>query len=232
MRLLLPCPAALAAQQSAAPQAFSQPTQVAQPVAVQAQPQQPVYVAPQAPTAQMMEVPVSQAPVSSSSSYASVETPVSAPIQSNTSSQSASASSSSSSLHASSEDRSDFDRFMSDRNAYNNQASQEETNYSASQQAASQQPAPSRLIQQIRDAANRYENTGTRTQGPTSTGNAATTSESGVNSSNTRAKSIAEKLGFINFDEDEFDTPSYLRKEEKVAEQRPAHREFNKNIDL
>jgi cell division protein FtsZ len=29
-----------------------------------------------------------------------------------------------------------------------------------------------------------------------------------------RAKSIAEKLGFINFDEEELDTPTYLRKEE------------------
>lgn len=32
-------------------------------------------------------------------------------------------------------------------------------------------------------------------------------------SSNSKAKSIAEKLGFMNFDDDEFDTPSYLRKE-------------------
>jgi len=31
--------------------------------------------------------------------------------------------------------------------------------------------------------------------------------------SNSKAKSIAEKLGFMNFDDDEFDTPSYLRKE-------------------
>jgi cell division protein FtsZ len=30
-----------------------------------------------------------------------------------------------------------------------------------------------------------------------------------------RTKSIAEKLGFINFDEDEFDTPSYLRKKDQ-----------------
>lgn len=33
-------------------------------------------------------------------------------------------------------------------------------------------------------------------------------------SSNSKAKSIAEKLGFMNFDDDEFDTPSYLRKED------------------
>lgn len=32
---------------------------------------------------------------------------------------------------------------------------------------------------------------------------------------NSRAKTIAEKLGFMNFDEDEFDTPSFLRKENR-----------------
>lgn len=31
----------------------------------------------------------------------------------------------------------------------------------------------------------------------------------------TRAKSIAEKLGFINFDEEELDMPSFMRKDEK-----------------
>jgi cell division protein FtsZ len=31
----------------------------------------------------------------------------------------------------------------------------------------------------------------------------------------TRAKSIADKLGFMNFEEDEFDTPSYLRRSER-----------------
>jgi len=31
----------------------------------------------------------------------------------------------------------------------------------------------------------------------------------------TRIKSIAEKLGFFNFDEDEFDTPSFMKKTER-----------------
>ncbi len=35
-----------------------------------------------------------------------------------------------------------------------------------------------------------------------------------------RAKSIAEKLGFINFDEEELDTPTYLRKEESANKRR------------
>ena len=30
-----------------------------------------------------------------------------------------------------------------------------------------------------------------------------------------RIKSIAEKLGFFNFDEDEFDTPSFMKKNER-----------------
>ena len=125
-----------------------------------------------------------------------------------------------------SEDRSDFDRFMSDRNAYTNQSHEEEVAHTATPVTA----PPSRLIQQIRDAANRYENTGSR-PAATTPGNQTSSpvSESGVGN-NTRAKSIAEKLGFINFDEDEFDTPSYLRKEEKA--ERPVLRDVNKNIDL
>ena len=33
-----------------------------------------------------------------------------------------------------------------------------------------------------------------------------------------RVKSIAEKLGFMNFDEDEFDTPSFMKKNERPPE--------------
>jgi cell division protein FtsZ len=46
---------------------------------------------------------------------------------------------------------------------------------------------------------------------------------------NSRAKSIAEKLGFINFDEEELDTPTYLRKEE---EQRERGEDHTRNADL
>jgi cell division protein FtsZ len=132
------------------------------------------------------------------------------------------------SSQAEAEDRTDFERFMNDRNSYQNVASQEEENSATAHQAAPTQ-APSRLIQQIRDAANRYENTGTRPTQPTGNISNITTQAEGTN---TRAKSIAEKLGFINFDEDEFDTPSYLRKEEKASEARPSQKEMNKNFDL
>ena len=33
-----------------------------------------------------------------------------------------------------------------------------------------------------------------------------------------RAQSIAEKLGFMNFDDDEFDTPTFLRKDSQNQE--------------
>lgn len=128
------------------------------------------------------------------------------------------------------DDRSDFDRFMRDRSAYSNASHEEEMNSQPVQQAAQpQQQQPSRLIQQIRDAANRYENSTPSRPVQASVASPKMESEAGVGT-NTRAKSIAEKLGFINFDEDEFDTPSYLRKEEKT-EQRPVIRE-NKNFEL
>ena len=123
-----------------------------------------------------------------------------------------------------SEDRSDFERFMNDRTAYNAGTTYKEEEVSNNNVQAQQ---PSRLIQSIRDAANRYENTGSK-QSPVPA-SSVPTQESVINT-NSRAKSIAEKLGFINFDEDEFDTPSYLRKEEK-PEVRPFNRE-HKNIDL
>lgn len=199
-------PVAAAEPQYAAPQReFVAPREFSAPVREQAPVAQPV--------APVMEAPVSQP--AATPSYSS---------QSSTREESSS---------YQTEDRSDFDRFMSDRAAYHNSSAQEEEGgFSAraeQQQASSQQQPPSRLIQSIRDAANRYENTGSRPQSPATSGSQA--SESGVGGTNTRAKSIAEKLGFINFDEDEFDTPSYLRKEEKT-EQRPSSRDFNKNIDL
>jgi len=67
-----------------------------------------------------------------------------------------------------------------------------------------QQRADSDLVKSIKAAANNYEQAKTPVQrenkpvGPTSS----------------RAKSIAEKLGFINFDEEELDTPTYLRNDE------------------
>ena len=43
--------------------------------------------------------------------------------------------------------------------------------------------------------------------------------EEAITGGSSKAKSIAEKLGFMNFDDDEFDTPSYLRKEDGPSKQ-------------
>ncbi|MBP9680224.1 MAG: cell division protein FtsZ [Bacteriovorax sp.] len=124
------------------------------------------------------------------------------------------------------EARSDFDRFMNDRNTYANQNNHNED--AVTHTHNEEQRQPSRLIQSIRDAANRYDNSSPRSS-------MTAPSPKNENESSSRAKSIAEKLGFINFDEDEFDTPSYLRKEEKVEQPkeqvRSTLRDF-KNIDL
>lgn len=118
------------------------------------------------------------------------------------------------------EERSDFERFMNDRNSYQG-GSEEVSSQNQQSQSNAGGAAPSRLIQQIREAANRYEATGNRVSNP------ITSNDSSAN----RAKSIAEKLGFINFDEDEFDTPSYLRKDE--GDTKPtSNRDMNKNYDL
>lgn len=78
------------------------------------------------------------------------------------------------------------------------------------------------LSQTIREAANRYE---AQKQAYPSTreslndflkedsNNENHSFAQSNQTSNGRAKSLAEKLGFMNFDEDEFDKPSYLRKD-------------------
>jgi cell division protein FtsZ len=122
------------------------------------------------------------------------------------------------------EERSDFDRFMNDKNSFVAKHAEEETETAAPVDTRT----PSRLIQSIRDAANRYEGAGRASDREVFNDSFKETAPTA-----TRAKSIAEKLGFINFDEDEFDTPSYLRKEEKAekTDTRTATRE-NKNVEI
>ncbi len=181
--------------------------------------QQPAYreevVATQAP--QKMEVPVVEAPVQ----RMETETLESRDIFSTKRVQ----------TNAATEERSDFDRFMSDRNSFVGQErnNKDEVTHTGAQQTENKNP--SKLIQSIRDAANKYENT----SGKPVAGNSFSTPKFETESmpqSGIRAKSIAEKLGFVNFDEDEFDTPSYLRKEEKVqSEQKTENRTF-KDLDF
>ncbi|WP_167849487.1 hypothetical protein, partial [Halobacteriovorax sp. Y22] len=68
------------------------------------------------------------------------------------------------------------------------------------------------LTDSIREAASQYEASKSEVD-PWANEKALTGNNSNVEKSE-RPKSIAEKLGFINFDEEELDTPSYLRKDE------------------
>ncbi len=65
------------------------------------------------------------------------------------------------------------------------------------------------LIKSIRCAAEKYEDS--KTIPPKTSTTRPTTS---TDNSHGRAKSIAEKLGFMSFDEEELDTPTYLRKDD------------------
>lgn len=69
-----------------------------------------------------------------------------------------------------------------------------------------QEEEESFLKQSIQAAARKYEK---NTEENTEKLNFNASKTSG------RAKSIAERLGFMNFEEDEFDTPSYIRKDDK-----------------
>lgn len=126
------------------------------------------------------------------------------------------------------EDRSSFDRFMNETR----EVPAERETYAAPAQAQNGQP--SRLIQSIRDAASKYDAPTSRPAAEHVEKRAEVneTFREGMGATNSRAKSIAEKLGFINFDDDEFDTPSFLRKDEKPEAPVAPRRDFNKNIDL
>ncbi|MCF8058149.1 MAG: cell division protein FtsZ [Bacteriovoracaceae bacterium] len=83
---------------------------------------------------------------------------------------------------------------------------QEEAPVSQEYTRPQREERPTHLMESIRNAATQYSTETQREERKESNWeNSKTTS---------RAKSIAEKLGFINFDEEELDTPTYLRKEE------------------
>lgn len=73
----------------------------------------------------------------------------------------------------------------------------------------------SSLVDSIKSAARRYE--AQKEVGVPTEARAQRETNSNVQATpaNGRAKSIAEKLGFINFDEDELDRPSYMRRDER-----------------
>jgi len=92
--------------------------------------------------------------------------------------------------------------------------------------------APSGLASSIREAATSFDHSRKNDEinsarDPRGFDGSADTAQE----KNGRARSIAEKLGFISFDEDEFDVPSYIKKEKKQEEKKPAP-EFSKRFDL
>lgn len=68
------------------------------------------------------------------------------------------------------------------------------------------------LAQSLKEAANRYE----AKKAPLEENHVHFEVSKEEPVKDTRVKSIAEKLGFMNFDEDEFDTPSFLKKDRGV----------------
>jgi cell division protein FtsZ len=71
------------------------------------------------------------------------------------------------------------------------------------------------LAQTIQSAAINYESNKLEEE---SIEPAGLSSKEEVAKEGSRAKSIAEKLGFMNFDDDEFDTPSFMRKDGQAPE--------------
>jgi cell division protein FtsZ len=70
------------------------------------------------------------------------------------------------------------------------------------------------LANSIREAALRYEHSKQANVDNANSQKAATRPQGAEAVVNQKAKSIAEKLGFINFDEDELDKPTFLRNNE------------------
>ena len=79
---------------------------------------------------------------------------------------------------------------------------------------AQEENSSERLINSIKEAANRYKDSKSTSESVDTMRAARRSAPTETRGSTTRAKSIAEKLGFINFDEEELDKPTYLRNEE------------------
>lgn len=84
------------------------------------------------------------------------------------------------------------------------------------------------LTDSIREAATRYEASKKEVEVTWNSDAQNNSRERVQDKTINRTRSIAEKLGFINFDEDELDTPSYLRKDEEA----PKKPELGRSIDL
>lgn len=88
---------------------------------------------------------------------------------------------------------------------------------------SSSQMTESNLARSIKEAATRFETSKNVEAASRSTSSASSTSQydGPKDVSSTKTKSIAERLGFINFDEDEFDAPAYMRKDDRRRDDGP-----------
>jgi cell division protein FtsZ len=109
-------------------------------------------------------------------------------------------------------------RVSSDETPVVAQTSAQTVNMNASVNSASSTSAPrANLSQTIREAASRYEASKSPAQAVTSSATNEFFKNDEIAGNTGRAKSLAEKLGFMNFDEDEFDKPAYLRKDDSAG---------------
>jgi cell division protein FtsZ len=110
-------------------------------------------------------------------------------------------------------DTSSLNRFLENNQRDEVNASEFERIEEKNEQIEAQAPRESsNLAESIKQASKTYEENNDSDWQDRSSRNIQSESTNDF-SQNSKAKSIAEKLGFMNFDDDEFDTPSYLRKD-------------------
>lgn len=104
---------------------------------------------------------------------------------------------------------------------------QEEERVEVREEAPKQEESP--LMSSIRNAATNYN---TEAQTSSEPRREERRDEAAASKTSSRAKSIAEKLGFINFDEEELDTPTFLRKEEEQNQRRERGDERSRSLNV
>ena len=110
-------------------------------------------------------------------------------------------------------DTSSLNKFLENNQRDEVNASEFERIEEKNEQIEAQAPRESsNLAESIKQASKTYEENNDSDWQDRSSRNTQSESTNDF-SQNSKAKSIAEKLGFMNFDDDEFDTPSYLRKD-------------------
>lgn len=110
-------------------------------------------------------------------------------------------------------DTSSLNKFLENNQRDEVNASEFERIEEENEQIEVQRPRETNLAESIKQASKAYEESNESDWQDRSTRSSNTEANTNEYSQSSKAKSIAEKLGFMNFDDDEFDTPSYLRKD-------------------